>query len=129
METLGERLQYLLKKKNIKARTLAKGIGLPETTISNILHDKFEPGVYKVKKIAEFLNADLHWLITGMVNHSSSSLNMNIEDPPPTVLQVEDPGQIFNEEYLKELKKLDPEYQRIILGLLKSINELTHALK
>jgi len=128
MDTLGQRLNYLLKKKNIKARTLAKGIGLPETTISNILHDKFEPGVYKIKKIAEYLNADLHWLITGVVNYnypvSPESGESTMDDPDDAETPL-----IFAEEFMKEVRQLDPEYQRVILSILKSINQLTRSLK
>ena len=128
MKTLGQRLNYLLKKKNIKARTLAKGIGLPETTISNILHDKFEPGVYKIKKIAEYLDADLHWLITGVVNYNAPP---NPTDPSETESTriTQEPKLIFSEEFLEEIQQLDPEYQKIILSILKSINELTRSLK
>ncbi len=128
MDTLGQRLSYLLKKKKIKARTLAKGVGLPETTISNILHDKFEPGVYKIKKIAEYLGADLHWLITGIVNYHNTPSPFQSEDPAGTSIQ-QDPNLIFSQAFLEEIQQLDPDYQRIILSILKSINELTRSLK
>jgi len=128
MDTLGQRLNYLLKKKNIKARTLAKGIGLPETTISNILHDKFEPGVYKIKKIAEYLNADLHWLITGVVNYNYPVVQEDTNPANGDPANEETPV-IFAEEFMNEVRKLDPEYQRVILSILKSINQLTQALK
>jgi len=128
MKTLGQRLNYLLKKKNIKARTLAKGIGLPETTISNILHDKFEPGVYKIKKIAEYLDADLHWLITGVINYNITPIFPESNNSEQNSL-AEEPRLIFSEEFLEEIQQLDPEYQKIILSILKSINELTRSLK
>ncbi len=128
MKTLGQRLNYLLKKKNIKARTLAKGIGLPETTISNILHDKFEPGVYKIKKIAEYLDADLHWLITGVINYNVPPLFTETNNSDQSTL-TEESRLIFSEEFLEEIQQLDPEYQKIILSILKSINELTRSLK
>ncbi|NOX38739.1 MAG: helix-turn-helix transcriptional regulator [Calditrichaeota bacterium] len=128
METLGERIQFLLKKNGLRARDLAKGVNLPETTISNIINNKFEPGVNKIKKIAEFFDVDLHWLITG---HIYLGKTKRLFDPgEPTESGAEDdPLQDllpYSDRFLEMVKKLDHEYQEIIFNILRSLNELIY---
>ncbi len=83
---------------------------------------------YKIKKIAEYLNADLHWLITGVVNYNYPVSPENGESATDDPDDAETP-LIFAEEFMKEIRQLDPEYQRVILSILKSINQLTRSLK
>jgi transcriptional regulator with XRE-family HTH domain len=44
---------------------LSEKIKIPDMTISNLIKDKKEPGALRLAKIAEALEVDLHWLITG----------------------------------------------------------------
>jgi transcriptional regulator with XRE-family HTH domain len=63
---LGNRIKSLLDKAKISQKKLATDIGLPEKTIGRIIRGEVEPGVYKVKAVADYLNVDLTWLISGV---------------------------------------------------------------
>ena len=54
----GERLKFLLEEKGMTQKRLAELSGCAETTISFYVHDKFNPQVNKVKKIAEVLGVN-----------------------------------------------------------------------
>ena len=65
IDTMGDRIKSILSEKRLSQKELAKAIGLSEKQVSRIINSEVEPGVNKVKSIAEFLNLDLHWLISG----------------------------------------------------------------
>ncbi len=128
METLGERIQFLLKKNGLRARDLARGVNLPETTISNIINNKFEPGVNKIRKIGEFFDVDLHWLITGHIYLGKTKRLSDAREGSDPVTE-EDPLQDllpYSDQFLEMVKKLDHEYQQIIFNILRSLNELIY---
>ncbi len=48
-------------------------------TISDIVNDRIEnPGVYNIRQIADFLNVDLYWLITGKMK-KTEPVKINIK--------------------------------------------------
>jgi len=65
MNTLGDRLKKAIKDANLTQKKVAKALNIPEATLSNLIKNKYEPGIYKIKQLADFLGVDLNWLITG----------------------------------------------------------------
>lgn len=65
-DTFGERLRFLRKKRGLSQGELAKKIGYKgSNAISKIESDSLPPNIQVLNKIAEALDDDLHWLITG----------------------------------------------------------------
>ncbi len=65
MESFGERLKKILKIRRITQKDLAKITGLSQSTISFYIANKKSPSVINAKKIADSLNVDLNWLLSG----------------------------------------------------------------
>jgi transcriptional regulator with XRE-family HTH domain len=64
-ETIGDRLHKIRKDKGLSQAELAEQIGFKQSsTISKIESDRIDPDSNTLKKLAEALDTDLHWLIT-----------------------------------------------------------------
>lgn len=62
----GERLKQVRKNKGLSQSELAGEMGYKQSaTISNLEINKSTPDINTLKKLAEILEVDLHWLITG----------------------------------------------------------------
>lgn len=65
-ETFGKRLQFVRKKAGISQAALATKLGYKTPgSVSNLESDKSPVGSETLAKLAEILEVDLHWLITG----------------------------------------------------------------
>jgi transcriptional regulator with XRE-family HTH domain len=65
-DSLGKRLRITRKHKDITQEQLAQKLGFKQNSpISNIESNRISPDADTLKKIAEALDTDLHWLITG----------------------------------------------------------------
>ena len=62
-DTLGKRIEFLLDLKEIKKQELADAINLNPATISNYISGKRNPDVDTLKKIADFFNVSLDYLL------------------------------------------------------------------
>lgn len=72
-ETFGSRLHKIRKEKDLSQAELAEKIGYKRSgSISNIESDKTPPDVRILTRIAEVLEVDLHWLITGQPSPSKT---------------------------------------------------------
>lgn len=61
---IGKSIQYILEKKGIKAYKMAKEVGISQGNIYDILNGKNKnPGVYTVKKIADYLGVTVDEII------------------------------------------------------------------
>ena len=65
MGTFGKRLRKVMRIRGVTQRKLAKAIGLSQSTISYYLSDKRKPTIDNAKRIADYLNVDLNWLLSG----------------------------------------------------------------
>lgn len=63
---LGERIKNILKEKGLTQKQLSIATKIPPSSIVDIIKSRVEPSVYKVQAIANYLNVDLAWLITGV---------------------------------------------------------------
>ncbi len=72
-DRFGERLRNLRKQKGLSQTDLAKKLGYKQNgPVSNFESNKTPPDVRILTKIAEVLEADLHWLITGQPSPSKT---------------------------------------------------------
>ena len=61
---VGKNIQYTLAKKGIKAYKMAKEVGISQGYIYDILNGKNKnPGIYTVKKIADYLGVTVDELL------------------------------------------------------------------
>ncbi|WP_195251052.1 helix-turn-helix domain-containing protein [Romboutsia sp. 1001713B170207_170306_H8] len=61
---INDNLNRILKERNINARILSRGSGVPHENIYKILKEKNKnPGVYTVKKLADYLGLTIDELI------------------------------------------------------------------
>lgn len=64
--TFGKRLYFSRKKRGLRQEELSKKLGYKTAaTVSNAEKDKGPLDQFTLAKIADILNVDLHWLITG----------------------------------------------------------------
>ncbi|NIV15469.1 MAG: helix-turn-helix domain-containing protein, partial [Aliifodinibius sp.] len=62
---IGKRIKQLLKSSRQTQKQLSISTGIPESTLSEIIHGKKDPSISKIKTLAEFFNVDLNWLVSG----------------------------------------------------------------
>lgn len=72
MQTIGARIKKILKENRQTQKELSHATGIPESTFSDIIKGKKDPGLSKIDLIADFLKVDLHWLITGQTFRESA---------------------------------------------------------
>lgn len=65
MNTIGERLKFLLKQSNIKTPELAKRIGVSKGTIYNIINNTTLPKQDTIAHIAKELDTSIDYLVFG----------------------------------------------------------------
>ncbi len=103
MATFNENLKFLLKKNGIRQQELGKAVGVSGSQISRYLLEENDPTITIAKKIAEYFNVSLDWLLG----------NKNIKlDLDPDV-----------EEMIKLYRKIDKEAQKTILDLMKKLKK------
>lgn len=66
MDTLGERIFYLLEKNNMTKAQLAKEIKKSKPMITNYINNDSEPTVTVLKDIANALHVDINYLVFGI---------------------------------------------------------------
>ena len=79
--SIGERINDLRKKQNISQVQLAKAIGVSRQAVSKWENDLTAPDTLKLIQLADLLNTDTEYLVTG--NHS------RIKSPPTVVTMVQ----------------------------------------
>ncbi len=74
-DTFGQRLRNLRVAKGLSQTRFAILIGYKRSgSVSNIENDKTPPDIKTLRKIAECLNADLHWLVCGKPSPGTAEL-------------------------------------------------------
>lgn len=146
METLGDRIKQLIKGKGLSQKAVAKAIGMTELTLGRIIRNEVEAGYLKVKIIADFLNADLNWLITGQTLEQRQGENIHIHhinqkdigrDATLHIgykIALSTPGRIKEKEeiiltqeiiqFLQIIQQLNPEQRQKLLRLIHEIFDL-----
>lgn len=65
METIGERISYLLKKENATLKELSTYLEIPLSILTSVVHDKSKPGINTAIAVAEYFGVSLDWFVTG----------------------------------------------------------------
>ncbi len=122
MTTIGKRLRYLLNKHHMRAVDLSRQIRLPLSTISNILNDRYEPGVYKIQQLARFFQVDLNWLITGEspLSHEGKEIPYIVEEGEQIISSFDELGLAI----AGEIEKLPPEIKKNYWDFLVSFYQI-----
>lgn len=74
VDNFSNRLNLILKERNIKPVELAKGTKISKSSISEYINGKFIPKEKNISKIANFLNINMYWLMGYDVSRSISSM-------------------------------------------------------
>ena len=72
-------LCMLLEKNNTSNYTLAKGIGVSQSTVANWLNEKSTPNFTKLKKIADFFDVSVDYLL-GKATEPDKTGNTELEE-------------------------------------------------
>ena len=65
MDTIGKRIQYLLKKEFLTSNELSKYLDIPLSFLTAIIRDETEPELSTAILIAEYFGIPLDWFVTG----------------------------------------------------------------
>jgi transcriptional regulator with XRE-family HTH domain len=121
---LGDRIKSKLKEKKISQKILAELIDIPQSTLSEIIKNKYNPNVNTVKLIAHFLEVDLNWLITGISaeDRAIEKLNEIIikEESEDGIIKEREVqyGGIYIKILIKKIIKLRPQNREKIIELI-----------
>ena len=63
MDTLGQKIAYLRKKKGVSQREFAKVLGLSQSAIAQYERDVTEPDIQTLKRISKFFDVSIDFLV------------------------------------------------------------------
>ncbi len=101
MNTLGERLKYLRKVKNVKQQDISTATGIARSNISKIESDSLNPTSNAIIALAKYFNTSTDWLLMGKEAEGRCRLSEE------------------NEEVMKLLSKLPKELITDVIKYLK----------
>ena len=136
MNRIGARIKQILKAKKQTQKELSRASGIPESTLSDILRGKKEPGIDKMRLIAEFLKVDLHWLVEGKSfleadyregkiaeNIATSEYGVKNQKSAHPDTKTGEPQLKYLNEIIAILKNLDEEERRLILEMAEILQQ------
>lgn len=136
MKNVGARIKQILKANKQTQKELSQATGIPESTLSDILREKKEPGVDKMRLIAEFLKVDLHWLVEGKsfretdygegkIAEIAAASEYGARSPIAALPAAEagEPRLNYLGEIIAILKTLDEEERRLILDMAERLQQ------
>ena len=65
LNTVGDRIAYLMSENDVTAYKLSNNIGIHQTTVSNYIENKTKPKRLVLERIAHFFRAKIKWLEYG----------------------------------------------------------------
>lgn len=99
MDTIGKRLKEVLRRMMYTQRRFAEETGIPETNLSNVIHDKAVLSLSMKEKIAaKFPNINLEWVELGP-GHGQP---LNVQETKETL----HPFRFWDEVLINVLKEL-----------------------
>jgi transcriptional regulator with XRE-family HTH domain len=81
--------EQIIKEKGVNSAAVSRGTGISQTTFSEWKKGKSTPKADKLKKIADFLNVPLDYLITG-IRSEHDTVNMKIQEIQANMEKVKD---------------------------------------
>ncbi|MGN1149903.1 MAG: XRE family transcriptional regulator, partial [Sutterella sp.] len=79
-QTIGQRIQIVLKSRNMSMRALSRELDVAQPTIHKWVHDQNEPPLKKLVMMSELLDVSLMWLINGQEESAVKSQNKREEN-------------------------------------------------
>ena len=104
-----DRIEQILVKKNLKRTAFAKSVGVTNQAFTDWRRRGTIPAADIACRIADSLNVDLRWLITG---EQANAI------PPPEILEL-----------AKDIYRLPSEFQKIIIGNVEDYKKLCFKLE
>jgi transcriptional regulator with XRE-family HTH domain len=65
MDTIGARIKYVRKLRELNQVAFAQAIGISQGTLSELEGNKFSPSVETLIQLHQKFDVDLHWLLLG----------------------------------------------------------------
>jgi transcriptional regulator with XRE-family HTH domain len=136
MQTIGARIKKILKENRQTQKELSRATGIPESTFSDIIKGKKDPGLSKISLIADFLKVDLHWLITGQTFRESAywaskvaeavargEYGVGKESFSDDEVEMGEQQKKYMNDIIAILKTLDEEERRLILEMAERLQQ------
>ncbi|AEM79783.1 helix-turn-helix domain-containing protein [Thermoanaerobacter wiegelii] len=123
--TFSDRLKELRKEKNLTQEDLAKILGISRSTIAGYETERKEPDYETLKKIADFFNVSIDYLLGRTdIRSPVDEITEAVSDDPEL---LEFWNELKDREDLKLLfkqtKKLSPKEIKQIIRIIKAIEE------
>ncbi|MFW6312168.1 MAG: helix-turn-helix domain-containing protein [Nanoarchaeota archaeon] len=125
MATFSERLKNLRKENNITLKQLADDLNTTKSTLSRYENNKREPKAYLIKKIANYFNVSVDYLL-GITEETSTT-----DEFKKNILKDPELSQLINEltqrkelkTAINKLKKLNTKTIKQIIKIIETFNE------
>lgn len=125
---LQDRLKKILELKGITAYKLGEEIAIDRSLLGKYLSGKSEPGVANLILIAEYLDANLNWLLTGKGEMFNSKKDPEEIHYPEGITDensnANEPPAVYGLD--NEISITDPKFKEH--SLLNSINNMSQAM-
>ena len=110
-KSLGGRIQISLIEEGCSRATLAKKIRVHPSTIGLWIRNEKEPGINKVRLMAQHLNKDLTWLIIGEAR--AEDANRKVGDKLSVAEEIK--------AYKTKFEQLNDENKKLIIELIEKL--------
>lgn len=117
LTTIGERVRYLRKLRNISGAQLSKNLRISSGNLSEIERDNYRPSLKLLIKFCEYFKISAHWLIFGVGEVEYDAVDINAYN------ELKQEVLSFKKQNLELEKKLLNKDKEII-RLLNKILEL-----
>ena len=111
--TVGERVLQLIKDRGLTQKEVSVRTGIPQSTISEWRSRKINPGSEKIMILAEVLNVDAAYLLSGCEGKRYSR-------PEELTVFKDDEDYAF----LLEYRELNEENRKRLFGYMQALKEL-----
>lgn len=89
MNSIGERLEYLIEKKGITAYELSSSTGISQSTLSRIIHKGSKPNLKNSEVLAKYFQITKDWLINGSIEKEDLNQNAVLNEPSSEYLKLD----------------------------------------
>lgn len=111
-----ERIEQLLVKKNLKRTAFAKSVGVTNQAFTDWRRRGTIPAADIACRIADSLDVDLRWLITGEQANATNFAQINL--PPPEIIEL-----------AKDIYRLPAELQEVIIDNVEKYKQMCFKLE
>ncbi len=114
----GKRILSCLKSAGISQKAASQETGIPQSTLSDLIKGKKEPGISRARILAEFLEVDLHWLITGSTFYPLPQTEGEVAEPSADAA-YETPLDDTSREFLALFARLKASDRDLLLDMMR----------